>query len=339
MECKNCKSNISENAKFCSNCGKKIDSLNVLNNIEPLSGNNTKNETNDYSVYKNSLNLKKTDKNNITCLFILGGVLLGIIITVLSILTINKTSNTPALNLKKSLNSLYKTGKNSGEISANLLIESENEDPVNLIIDLKYEKKVDSYDVSLKFNKSKLNDEINLYSTIADNAIILYVKSSFIYVLGFDKPELDIWLYQLFNINNIEMKDIREINLYNILDMNHYKYVGKENGLDNYQLIIDKDLLNNIRKQIFEGELNDFKDTLFANEMTDIYYINIFFNESNEFVKASLDITDKINGGKITKAIISFEIKDLGNTNVEIPMEAKNSTMDLESFISTFNIK
>lgn len=289
----------------------------------------------------------KKKKNN-TWIFIVGGVILGIFAIVLVIFAINKSSNNSIKVLEKALSNLEEKGEDNGTINASILMESNTSDTYNLSATIKYAENMDSYDMELILNKSILYDEMKFYLTYNDDKAVLYAKSSLIDMLGVTSSQSDMWLHYLVPIDDIEIeeetdqKDV-EYDLSSILDNKHYKFINEENNLRQYQLIIDNELVNKIKSKLDQEEIKEFENSISSlttdgsKELTETYYINFYINKLNELEKISMDLTDKLNDESITKAIISFEFVNFGNTSVELPSDVKDSTMDLETYMSTYS--
>jgi len=388
MICKKCGANIADTAKFCGNCGDKIEQINNLNqkNVDVINSVASEN-----SVEKNSTQpdltqtLSQLEKQNInrgeqlnstdqlnqtivlppvnaikeqsnsneskskksnTWIFVIGGIVLGLIILAIFVFILSKSFNNPVKKLEQALNQIEEKGENSGTIDAKISIITDTSDTYNLSATMKYSKRHDLYDVSLTLNKSLLYEEMNFYSTIADDYITLYSKSSSIDMLGSTSSTTDMWVYYLMKLDELQIEDIdldNDIYLHDILDKKHYKYIDKQNGIKHYQLTIDNELLNKIKTKSGKDDLREFEQSLSEInngqiELSDTYYINIYINNSGELVKVSMDLTEELVDENIKKLVISFEFDNFGNTSVEIPNDAKSSTMDLESYLSTYGL-
>ena len=289
-------------------------------------------------------NKEPKKKKNKTWIFVVLGILLGVIALGLVYLAYSKSSNNSVRVLEKALGNLEFKGERSGTIDAKLLIQSDTEDAMNLSATIKYAKQGDdNYNINLTLNKSMFFDEINVYASILDERATLYANSSLIDLLGFTSATPSMWVHMTTTEQEVEMQtgtetdELDDIDLDDILDEKHFKLIGKENNLNHYQLVIDNDLVNKIKFEASKEELKSFADSL--SELTEIYYVDFYINNSNELVKISMDLTSALNDETVTGAIISFEFNNFGSTLVEIPVEAKNSTIDLETYMATYAIQ
>ena len=342
MICKKCGNDIPENSKFCGICGEKVE---ILNQTEEL---NNINETEETIVIPTVNFDNEPKKKSYAWIFIVLAILIGVIAVSLVVLGLSKFSNSSVRELDSALNIMSEKGENSGTIDMKLLIETNTSDIYNLTATAKYDRKYDDkYDMSLTLNKSMLYEEMNLYTTINDYAMTLYAKSSLIDMLGFTSSTADMWVnYKITQSKNaVDVDDIEDIDidLYSVLDKKHYKLIDKDSGLKHYQLVIDNELLKNIKSMASRDEdYKEFEQSLGINinevELTEAYYLDIYINNLGELVKVSMDLTDKIKDETINKVVISFEFSNLGNTSVQIPIDAKNSTLDLETYMNNFSL-
>ena len=288
---------------------------------------------------------KEPKKKNNTFIFVLLGVLLGVVALALVYFAYNKSSNNSVRVLEKALNNLAFKAEYSGTINAKLLIESDTEDTMNLSGSIKYHKQGDdNYNFHLILNKSMFFDEINLYASILDERATLYANSSLIDMLGLTSANPSMWVHMTTTEQELEMQtgtevdELDDIDLSDMLDEKHFKLIGTENNLNHYQLVIDNDLVNKIKFEASkEEDLKSFTDSL--TELTETYYVDFYINNSNELVKISMDLTNSLNDESIRSAVISLEFTNLDSTSVQIPTEAKNSTIDLETYMATYAIQ
>ena len=288
---------------------------------------------------------KESKKKNNTLVFVLLGILLGVIALALVFFAYNKSANNSVRVLEKALANLEFKGERSGTIDAKLLIQSDTEDAMNLSATIKYAKQGDdNYNFNVTLNKSMFFDEINLYASILDERATLFVNSSVIDMLGLTSATPSMWVHMTTTEQELEMQtgtdveEIEDIDLSNILDEKHFKLIGKENNLNHYQLVIDNELINKIKFEAYkEEDLRSFADSL--SELTETYYVDFYINDSNELVKISMDLTNSLNDESIRSAVISFEFNNFGGTLVQIPAEAKNSIIDLETYMATYAIQ
>lgn len=288
---------------------------------------------------------KEPKKKNNTVVFVLLGILLGVIALALVLFAYNKSSNNSVRVLEKALNNLAFKAERSGTIDAKLLIQSDTEDSMNLSATIKYAKQGDdNYNLSLTLNKSMFFDEMNIYASILDERATLYANSSLIDMLGLTSATPSMWVHMTTTEQELEMQtgtetdELEDIDLSDILDEKHFKLIGTENNLNHYQLVIDNELVNKIKIEASkEEDLKSFADSL--SELTETYYVDFFINNSNELVKISMDLTNSLDDESIRSAVISFDFNNFGSTLVQIPAEAKNSTIDLETYMATYAIQ
>ena len=288
---------------------------------------------------------KEPKKKNNTFIFVLLGVLLGVVALALVYFAYTKSSNNSVKVLEKALNNIAFKAEYSGTINAKLLIESDTEDTMNLSGSIKYHKQGDdNYNINLTLNKSMFFDEINLYASILDERATLYANSSLIDMLGLTSANPSMWVHMTTTEQELEMQtgteldELDDIDLSDILDEKHFKLIGEQNNLNHYQLVIDNELVNKIKIEASkEEDLKGFADSL--TELTETYYVDFYINNSNELVKISMDLTNSLNDESIRSAVISLEFNNFGSTLVQIPTEAKNSTIDLETYMATYAIQ
>lgn len=328
MYCNKCGNKINENIKFCNVCGNKIE--NIKENVEII---NTEEKKKSYAW-----------------VFIVLGVLVGIIAIVLLFL-ISKFSNRPSKELENALNNFVINGESSGTIDINLFIDNKTVDDYDFSANIKYIKKYnENYHISFKLNKTKLFDEINLYSKVSDDTIILYAPSNLIDMLGLTKSTDDMWVYYKFNEDEMnisdefEFEDDDRFELSNVLDEEHYKLINEENGLKHYQLTVDNELLNKLKNQAdSEEEKIEFEESLKringgSTELKDIYYLDIYINNKGELKKLEMDLTKFMEDEEINKCLISMEFSDFGSTSLTIPSKVFDSNLDLETYLNKFSL-
>lgn len=288
---------------------------------------------------------KEPKKKNKTWIFVLLGVLLGVVALALVYFAYAKSSNNSVKVLEKALNNLAFKAEYSGTINAKLLIQSDTEDSMNLSGSIKYDKQGDDkYSFHLNLNKSMFFDEMNIYASILDERATLYANSSLIDMLGMTSATPSMWVHMTTTEQKLEMQtgtevdELDDIDLSDILDEKHFKLIGTENNLNHYQLVIDNELVNKIKFEASkEEDLKSFADSL--EELTETYYVDLYINNSNELVKISMDLTNYLNDESIRSAVISLEFTNLDSTSVQIPTEVKNSTIDLETYMATYAIQ
>lgn len=291
----------------------------------------------------------KKKKSNKVLLIVIAA-LLVIAINILAFMSMNKNKSTKSSIsvLEKAVGNFGKKGNESGTVTAKVQVESSTSDVINLSASILYEKENDDYRLNLKLNKSALNDEMNLYSIINKNKGTVYVNSKTVDMLGMTESNLDTWLTYSqaldgirSEINSNETKN-KNIKLEKIVDKEHFKLVGKENGLNHYVFTIDEKFFENAKNNL---ELNDEdKDSidgaieiLKSGEIKRIE-LDIYIDSSNEIAKISIDLAKFINIEDIKKAELSIEFKDFNSTKVEIPKEAMSATMNIEDYVTLYSI-
>lgn len=355
MLCKKCGASISDEAKFCTSCGAKVEDTVVVSG-EGLSGgammqsnpSDGMKPVNDLNSMQNNNTVTSEPKNKKSnaWIFILGGILLGVVAIILLFVSLGSGNNDVRV-LEKALSKMGNMGENSGTIKANVSVETDTQDNFDFSASISYAEKNDLYNVALKLNKSLLNEEMNLYSTVTEDDITLYAKSSLIDMLGFTSSPNDIWVNYFMTFDELELEldenDLEDdFNLSKVLDEKHFAFVDEENGLKHYKLTIDNELLNKIKAQADEEDLRELEDSFSTlnegqSELTDVYYLDVYINKSNELAKVSMELSEGLEEEGITKVVISLEFVDFGRTTVEIPTEVKNSTMNLENYMSTYS--
>ena len=125
---------------------------------------------------------------------------------------------------------------------------------------------------------------------------------------------------------------------------NFVVFIGEENNLKHYQLVIDNELLNAIKSQeAIKGNLEGIEETVSSvyngsTELTQTVYLDVYISKSNELVKLSLDLSNLLAEETLNKIELSIEFSNLGNTLVQIPTEVKNSQIDLETYMEKYAI-
>lgn len=294
---------------------------------------------------------KKPKKKNNTLLFTVIGVLLVIIGAVLVYFTLNKGTSSNVEVLEKALGNFETKGKESGTVDVKLLLGSDEQNTMNFSATFKYAKQNNNdYNYSLTLNKSMFFDEISVYSTYINKDLMLYANSNLIDMLGLTSSPSSMWVHMLMTaeelqINNNTNTENNNLNsLKNLLDEEHFKFIGKETNLRHYQLVIDNELLNVIKSQENVKEnLKGIEDSLSSvysgsTELSQTVYLDVYINESNELVKLSMNLSNLLEDSTMNKMELSIEFSNLGKTLVQIPNEVKNSTIDLETYMETYAI-
>ena len=378
MICKKCGANIEGNMKFCGVCGEKVEEVTVFSNIEteentqvvepvlspvePVIENKVEESVEQTAIIEpvstvmeqpiQPVSNKESKKKNNTWIFVLLGVLLGVVALVLVVFAFNKNSNSDVKVLEKALSNLEKKGESSGTVDVKLLFESDTQDSMNFSATLKYARQgEDDYNFDLTLNKSMLFDEIDVYASLLNDNLTLFANSSLIDMLGLTSSTPSMWVYLTMTEEELEisdeeidLEDTDEYYLRDVLDQKHFKLIDEKDNLKHYQLVIDNELLNKIKAQApSEEELREFEESLASinngsTELTETYYVELYINNYNELVKISMDLSDSIQDETIKKAVLSLELRNFGTTTVQIPNEVKNSMIDLETYMATYAI-
>lgn len=376
MICKKCGANIEGNMKFCGVCGEKVEEVTVFSNIEteentqvvepvlspvePVIENKVEESVEQTAIIETvstvmeqpiqPVSNKEFKKKNNTWIFVLLGVLIGVVALVLVVFAFNKNSNSDVKVLEKALSNLEKKGESSGTVDVKLLFESDTQDSMNFSATLKYARQgEDDYNFDLTLNKSMFFDEINVYASLLNDNLTLFANSSLIDMLGLTSSTPSMWVYltmteeELKILNEeIDLDDTDEYYLRDVLDQKHFKLIDEKDNLKHYQLVIDNELLNKIKAKVPSQEkLKEFEDSLAdinngSTELTETYYLDLYINNSNELVKVSMDLSNYLEDETVKKAVLSLEFINFGTTVVQIPTEAKNSIIDLETYMSTY---
>lgn len=351
MICKKCGANIGDASKFCGYCGEQVNNANEIQtpvqNIEQpvLESVQPENQTSIEQVNTNSSdnNLPKSSKNrNNKIIFMVLGIVLAVIAAVLVVLAFNKTANSSIATLEKALDKF--SDLESGTINTKLEMLSTTGDSMNLSATAKFTESNDNYDIALTVNKSILTDEINLYSRVNEKEVKLFAQSKIVDMLGYTGSDTNIWLNYAINLSDLEDYDIdedeeKDIDLKDILDNEHFKYIDTQNNLKHYELLIDKSLMDKIetkaRKEGLDESLDDIENTI---DLTESIVLNLYIDKNDNLVKISIDLTKYIEEENVSSVLLSIEFSNLNNTTVIIPNEALNSNTDLEKYISEYKL-
>lgn len=306
-------------------------------------GNITQNQN---GIVNNTINQNNNKKNN-NKIFIMVGIILTVIAVILLTFSLKNSSESSISALEKAIANLKQKNVNSITVAANLSMGMTTGETFDLTANVKAEKKDDNQtDMQITINKSLLFDEMNIYASTNDKQATLYIQSNLIDMLGFTSSVTSSWLYHTIEVDELlEETNIEEneenLNLEEFFDSNHFKRIDKKDNINHYQLIIDQELINQFKEkanEIGDQELNEsvieleesFKD------LNGPIKFDLYITDSNEFSKIELDLSNQFTEEDgISKFIIGIEISDLGNTKVEIPSEAKNSIIDLETYMTT----
>lgn len=376
MQCKNCGANIEEKSKFCGYCGEKVEiENNIKNEIDTLSDevdldNTTKielqqpsessnqsdfiNENNaqvdttnqDINVnkevgLKNDMPQKNTKKSN-KLLFVIGGILLCVASIVFVIMTFMKSSNNPVAILEKAIYNLGIKSEKGLTIDSNLFFETPTGESFPFSITIKTEmKNEESGKLQMTLNKSLFFDEMNIYSTINKNEVILYTKSDIFDIVSVSPSITPVWLYYRMSLEKLteptDKLTVNGIELEDLIDKDHFKYVDEANGLKHYVLRVDQKLVDDAKEKLIMLQDESIKNMLNSiKKIEKNIDIDFYINSTNELSKIEINMTEYLTeeNENISKSVFSIIFKDLNNTKVEIPNEALSSKVDFETYIN-----
>ncbi len=260
-------------------------------------------------------------------------VVLGIVLVTM-MLGDNKSKMEPPLTvLKKSLGNFGQKANTSATLNGNVLVEGNN-DSYKLAFTVKYQNNVNDHNLLLTVKDEESNNEYNLYSIINNKGMDLYLKSSVIDLLGVTSSQEDIWVnYKLDSSVNIE--SIYSEEDLSIIDEKHFVFVGKDANGNHYQLILDKELMNN--EKLTQDQM-DSLNSLFG-EGIEKYVIDFYINDLNEITKIKMELNDFDPDLEISKISLNLEFTDLNSTVVNIPDEILlNDSMSLNEYLETYAI-
>lgn len=382
MLCKKCGANIEETSKFCGYCGNPVENSlesqsTVFNNetfednnvdlgqtiqIEPIqegaeissfnqiNHNQNLNDTTSESQQienqiPNNMNgmvePKNKKKNN--WIFIISGILLASVAIIVLVFSLMKSSNNNILVLEQAIDNLSKQGENSATVDANLSLATSNGDAIEFSLTVKTEKKNnDKIDMLMTLNKSLLFDEMNVYASMDQKEINMYMESSLIDMFGMTSSLEPTWIYytmsldEMMETNNVNETEL-SIDLHDLLTKEHFVYIDKVGELKHYVLTIDQGIIDNITSKlpsVDEEAMNGILSSMVTLEKP--IKIDFYITKNNELSKIELNMSEHLEEVEdISKLVFSISFSDLNSTKVEIPDAAKNSTVDLETYMMT----
>jgi len=175
------------------------------------------------------------------------------------------------------------------------------------------------------------------------------MQSSLIDMMGMTSSLDNKWIYYNFILDELEQsfertEDVKQLEekfenmkLEDFLDEEHFVYVEDVNGLRHYELIIDQKLIDKIKVKLSELNDEDINETINSmEELEKTIKIDFYINSKDELSKIELDMTEHLEDvDDISSMVLSIEFTGLNSTVVEIPSEAKNSIIDLETYMSS----
>jgi len=279
---------------------------------------------------------KETKKTNKLIPVFLTIAILLIVLVGVSFVVTNKTNN-PLEKLEKAFVNFTEKGKNSASVDAKLSFSLTTGESFALSATVKAQKKIDDLiNMQITLNKSIMFDEINLYTEITKESAKLYAQSSLIDMIGMTSSPSPMWIYYLVELDELVIEDQTNANAQNIdlkelIGIEKFVFVEKTDDISRYQLSIDKELIEEINTKTNAGLDTE---TL---RITEPIKIDFYVNNSDELTKIQIDMSETLKElGTISSATMSIEFSNLGNTIVEIPSDAKNSIIDLETYMTNY---
>lgn len=308
------------------------------NNIQTLATNQVINQVQNNNASQNNTNNKKSNK----LLFVISGVLLAIIAIVLVVMIFMKSTNNTVSVLEKAIYNLGVKGEDSLTIDAGLSFATTTGESISFSLTVKTEMKDEERgNAQITLNKSLFFNEMNIYSTINEDEVTLYAESSLVDMLGFTSSLTPTWLYYRLTLDELaqETEEVtgEEIELQDLIDEEHFKYVDEANELRHYVLVVDQKLIDTLKEKLSNLEDEYIKDMLDSMETLEkAINIDFYINSSNELSKIEINMTEYLTeeSEDISEFVLSVTFRDLNNTKVEIPSEVLNSNIDLETYIN-----
>lgn len=350
MNCKKCGMEIPIGNKFCPNCGEKVEEINNESAITNSNLNtNYSNQTNMNNNYNNQANMNNNYNNKsksntgkifiIILIFVL--LLAGTLFLIFGVFNKDKHDfNTNVENLDHAMSNMVDNFNNSGTVKVSI---EANGSYLNLNMNayLKYAKTNNGYDFQLGVDKSLFMDEVNAYLRLTNNDITAYFPSNILDLLSgsyssdssylkYNLKFSDLGDYSLDSIID-EVKNIEQekVNFKDLLTENNFKYIGEENNLDHYQLILDDTFYKNLYSEIDDFDLDEEYLNQIKNQK---YYIDIYLNSKDNLEKIVLDFSNFMETDEFDKLLVTIEFKDLNNTIISIPQEVINSAIDINDY-------
>lgn len=283
--------------------------------------------------------MSNTPKKNNKLLFIIGGIVLAVVAIILVVLAFMNSSNNSISVLKKTLANLEEKGENNATVDAKISFSTATGESFSFSATAKAEKKSDDeMNVEIVVNKSLFFEEMNLYASLTEEDLTMYMESTLIDMLGLTYSETPTWVYYTMDLDElVEEENVEEIDLEEIIDRKHFVFVDETNVMKHYQLIIDQELINRVKTKLETVNNEELKDMVNSTETLEKpIKIDFYITNQNELSKIELDMSEYLEDTEdIASFVMSIELKDLGNTKVEIPMDAKNSIVDMETYTSS----
>ena len=367
MKCRKCGMEIPSGNKFCPNCGEKVEEIinnesAIINSNLNTNYNNQANMNNEYTNYSNQTNMNneytnysnQTNMNNnytnksksntgkiliISLVFIL--LLAGTLFLIFGVFNKDKHDfNTNLKNLDHAMSNMVDDFNNSGTVKVSIEANGSNLN-LNMSSYFKYAKTNNGYDFQLGVDKSLFMDEVNAYVRLTNDDITAYFPSNIFDLLSgsyssdssylkYNLKFSDLGDYSLDSIID-EVKNIEQekVNFKDLLTENNFKYIGKEDNLDHYQLILDETFYKNLYSKIDDFDL----DEEYLNQINfQNYNIDIYLNSNDNLEKIVLDLSNFMGTNEFDKLLVTIEFKDLNNTIISIPQEVIKSAKDINDY-------
>lgn len=287
-----------------------------------------------------NVQVEKNKKNN-KLFFIIGGIILVVIAIGVVIFAFMKSSNNSISVLEKTLANLSENAQNSATVDVKLFVTSTTEESFDFSARIKTENKSnDETNIQVTINESSLFEEMNIYGSFNKEQMTMYMESSLIDMMGTTHSLFPTWIHYTISLDEIMEEyaenNIKETNLKDIIDEKHFVYIDDVAELKHYQLIIDQELINNIKLKLETIDNIDIKETLDSVEtLEEVIKLDFYITKSNELSKIELDMTEYLEDTEeLSSLIISFEFSGLNTTKVEIPNDAQKSEIDLETYMT-----
>ena len=353
MNCRKCGMEIPEGNKFCPNCGEKVEIVKEKvrkNLVKNLSDNDMNNQTNMNSSYSNDMNNQTNMNSNysknkssvgkliiVILIFIL--LLAGVLFLVFGIFKDEKHDyNTNIENIKHAMSNMVEASNNSGTLKVSYVASGNNLN-MNLNGFIKYAKTNNGYDFQLGLDKSIISSEINAYMRLTNNDLTAYFPSSILNLtnnsysnsskyLKFNAKFSDFGDISLDSIiNQSNLIDQEQINIKDLLIESNFKYIGKENGLEHYQIILNETFYRNLYSKYDNLDIDTYLDQMKN------FNIEIYLNSKGNFAKITIDYSNFIEeANPFDKLVFTIEFTDFNSTTISIPQEVINNSVDINNY-------
>lgn len=314
MKCLKCGQECDDSLKFCSNCGNSIGS--------------------------NQMNSPKKKGNGVVIFLVI-----AIIIAILAcgyFFFFKKESNKTSIErMDTALANLQKNANKSGTVKLKLELSAGYAIDFNAFV--KYAKQDDKYYMQLGVEKSLMMDAINMYATVDNNNLTMYMPSSIMSMFGLTSLDNNSWLKYSYDFSSlgINLSDLENTNTKidssKVFNDNNLKLIDKKDGLYHYQITIDKKFIESANKN------NKYTDEQIKQIADMNTKIDVYIDSKDNLVKMVYDMSDymKKQYSGMDKAIMTIEFVDLNKTTVTIPDEVIKSSKSVDSYLnnSTNNLK